>query len=123
MPIRILKLQGIAVVALAVIAWFFGGSRAAISTVLGGAGCVIPNALFVARLMLAARRPGGASPASFFAGELLKVGSTVLLLFGAAVVYRGMAWPWFIAGVVVALKGYFLTLLWPGRARNRPSGH
>lgn len=119
MPVTLLKLQAIAVLAVAAIAAMCGGGRAALAVVLGGAGCVIPNALFALRLAISARRPGGATPGSFFVGEMLKVGSTVALLFGAAWVVRTLSWPWFIAGIVVALKSVFLALLWRGRATNR----
>lgn len=111
MPFRIVLWQVVATLVVAVAAGAIGGVRAALSAALGGASCALPNALFAARLALAAMRPGGASPVTFFTGELVKVASTVLLLFGSVWLYRDLSWPAFVAGVIVALKSYFVVLL------------
>lgn len=111
MPFRIVLWQAVATAIVAVFAGMIGGTAAAVSAMLGGVSCALPNALFALRLALAAMRPGGASPGSFFTGELVKVGSTVLLLFGSVWLYRDLSWPAFIAGVIVVLKSYFVILL------------
>lgn len=111
MPYRIVLWQVVATLVVMAAAGAIGGARAAMSAALGGISCFLPNALFAARLAFAAMRPGGASPVTFFTGELVKVASTVLLLFGSVWLYRDLSWPAFVAGVIVALKSYFVVLL------------
>jgi len=110
-PFKIVLWQGVATIIVAAIAGAVGGVASAISAVLGGASCALPNALFALRLSLAARRPGGASSESFFTGELVKVVSTVVLMFGSVWWYRNLSWLPFLLGAIAALKGYFLVLL------------
>ncbi len=111
MPFRIVRWQVAATVLVAALAGAIGGMAAAVSAALGGLSCTLPNALFALRLALAATRPGGATPVTFFTGELVKVASTVLLLFGSAWWYRELSWLAFVVGAIVALKSYFVVLL------------
>lgn len=110
MPLRIIVGQAVATLVVALLAGF-GGAAAAVSALLGGLSCTLPNLLFALRLRLAASRPGGAQPASFFTGELVKLVCTVALLFGSVWGYRDLVWWAFIAGVIVTLKSYFVILL------------
>lgn len=110
MLLRIFVGQIVTAVVVALLAGF-GGVAASVSALLGGLSCALPNVLFALRLRLAASRPGGAQPGSFFSGELVKVASTVMLLFGSVWGYRDLVWWAFIAGVVVTLKSYFVILL------------
>jgi ATP synthase protein I len=109
---RVVLLQGVAALAVALIAWLLGGSAAAWSALAGGAACVVPNALFALRLAASARRPQGTSVATFFVGEFVKVASTVALLAFIAWAYRDLVWLALIAAVIVTLKSYFLALIW-----------
>jgi len=109
---RLILLQGMAALLVALIAGLVGGSAAAWSALAGGAACVVPNGLFALRLAAAARRPQGASVATFFVGEFLKVASTVALLALAAWAYRDVVWLAMIAAVIVTLKSYFIALIW-----------
>jgi ATP synthase protein I len=88
-----------------------GGVPAALSALLGGVSCAVPNAWFARRLSAAAHRPGGASVTDFFTGEALKVALTLMLMFLAVKLYAALVWPAFIAGLVVALKSYWFGLL------------
>lgn len=108
---RLVGLQILATVVVAVFAWPLGGPAAAASALLGGAACFVPNALFALRLSAAARRSGGADAFTFFAGEFVKVGSTVALLALVAWAYKDVVWLALIAAVIVALKSYIVALL------------
>ena len=88
---RIVGLQIVATLIVALAAWPLGGVSAAISALLGGAACVVPNALFALRLMIAARRPQGTDMAVFFVGEFVKIGSTIALLALIAGRHAGIA--------------------------------
>jgi len=108
---RIVGLQALATLTVALLAWPLGGANAAVSALLGGAACVVPNALFALRLAAAARRPQGAGAAVFFVGELLKVGSTIALLALIAWAWDGVVWAALVIAVIVALKSYLFALL------------
>lgn len=109
---RLVLLQVLAALLVTAIAGVLGGSAAALSALLGGGACVLPNALFALRLTAAARRPQGTSAATFFVGEFLKVTSTVALLALVVWTYRDLVWLAMIAAVIATLKSYFIALIW-----------
>jgi ATP synthase protein I len=109
---RVVLLQGITALLVALVAGVIGGAAAAWSALAGGAACVVPNGLFALRLAAAARRPQGAGVATFFVGEFLKVASTVALLLFVIWAYRDLVWLAMIAAVIVTLKSYFIALIW-----------
>lgn len=108
---RIVLLQGLAMLVVAVIAALLGGVPAMISALLGGLAAVVPNALFAWRLALQAKSPQGATVGSFFVGEMLKLAMTVAVLVAAALFYRELNWLALLAGLIVALKAYFAAFL------------
>jgi len=90
------------------------GVHAGLSVILGGAACVVPNLLFMIRLMTRSGPMGTAnapSAAGFLLGEFLKLGLTVALLFVIVRLYPELNWLAFIVGVVVSLKSYLVFLL------------
>lgn len=109
---RVVGLQILATAIVALTAWPFGGGAAAISALLGGAACFVPNGLFALRLATAGRRPQGPSVAAFFVGEFVKMGSTVGLLVLVAWLYRDVVWLALIIAVIAALKSYLIAFLW-----------
>ena len=110
---RIVGLQILATAVVALAAWPLGGNAAAASAVFGGAAVFVPNALFALRLTLAAHRPQGASAATFFVGEFVKMGSTVALLALTVWAYQDVVWLALIAAIIAALKSYLIALLFP----------
>lgn len=107
---RVIGLQVIASVVVAVFAWLVAGRDAAVSALLGGAACFVPNGLFALRLAVAAQRPGGTNVATFFVGEFLKIGSTIALLALIAWVWKDVVWLAMIVAVIAALKSYLIAL-------------
>ncbi len=87
------------------------GVPAALSAVLGGVCCAMPNAWFAWRLHRAVRRPGGARVTDFFLGEALKIGLVLMLMFLVVRLYAALVWPAFIIGLIVALKSYWFGFL------------
>ena len=108
---RIVILQTLSAGVVALLAWFFWGAQAGISAVLGAAAVLIPNGLFALRLALSSRRPEGASVATFFVGEFVKVVSILALLALVVGTYKELVWPAMLIAIVVAMKGYLLGLL------------
>jgi ATP synthase protein I len=86
------------------------GKSAALSALLGGVSCAVPNAWFAWRIQVSAQRPGGARATDFFIGEAVKVMLTLMLMLLAVKWYAALVWPAFIVGLVVALKSYLLGL-------------
>ncbi|MCX8004660.1 MAG: ATP synthase subunit I [Burkholderiaceae bacterium] len=107
---RLIGLQALATAAVGALAWPLAGPPASVSALLGGGACVLPNALFAWRLSWT--RAGGASPATFFVGELIKVLSTIALLALIVWSYEQLVWPALIAAIVAALKSYLFTIFW-----------
>ena len=106
----------------ALLAWVVGGLDAGWSALAGSAAYFVPNFLFALRLFLATFRPGGSSAIVFLAGEFLKVGASVGLLWLLAHVGgERVVWLAVIAGLVAALKGYMLVLMFGKRVVSRPT--
>lgn len=108
---RIVGLQILATLIVALAAWSIGGAAAAVSALLGGTACVVPNALFALRLTMAARRPQGTDMGVFFVGEFVKIGSTIALLALVAWAWKDVVWLALIIAVIAALKSYMVALL------------
>ncbi len=108
---RVVFLQSLATVVVSLGAGLIGGSHAAISALLGGVVCVVPNGLFALKLAAAARRPQGSSPAVFLVGEFVKVAATLALLALVVATYKDLVWPALIVSIIAVLKSYVLALL------------
>jgi ATP synthase protein I len=95
-----------------VIAWVVAGTAAGLSALVGAGAYLVPNTLFALRLLLDAHRPGQANSFTFFLREAFKLGATVLLLW-LAVRLGGdrIVWPAMLIGLICALKGYVLLLV------------
>ena len=107
---RIVLLQFAATLVVAIIAGLIGGVSSGMSAVMGGLSCAIPNALFAARLYASAKKPGAASPMTFYVGEFIKIISTVTLMAATVYLYPDVNWPAFIAAFILVLKSYFILL-------------
>ena len=108
---RVVFLQILATVVVSLVAGLLAGPHAAISALLGGAACVVPNGLFALKLAASARRPQGTSPAVFLVGEFVKVVSTLALLALIVAFYKEVVWLAMLVSVIVVLKSYILALL------------
>jgi ATP synthase protein I len=113
--VRILLAQVVASLAVALIFWLLSGVGSAVSALLGAACYLAPNAVFVLRLILATFRPQGAGAVTFLLGNGLKVLVAIALLWLLADLERGrLDWLAALLGLIAALKGYWLGLLFTG---------
>ena len=103
-------LQWGVILALAVVAWLWGGEKSAVSLLLGGACVALPNALLAAWLTVRIMRTGSAGPAAMLGGELGKLALTVALLVTAVRASPEVSWVALIVGVIGALKAQWLAL-------------
>lgn len=109
--VRALAAQAIMGLAAGLISWVVAGAAAGVSALIGAGAYFVPNALFAMRLLMGLIGSRQASALTFFLGELVKLGSAVLLLALAAYVGQGwLVWPALLFGLVCVLKGYVLLL-------------
>lgn len=113
---RIVALQVLTTAVVSLASGLIGGPHAAISALLGGAACFIPNGLFALKLAAAARRPQGSDQAMsqagvFLVGEFVKVVATIALLALIVASYRNLVWLALIVSIIAVLKSYVLALL------------
>jgi ATP synthase protein I len=101
-------------------AWMIGGQSAAVSSLLGGLACALPNGLFALNLaqvglMARARGPasgGTAVAVALLAGEFLKVVLTVALLVLIAWAYKDVVWLAVIVAIIAVLMMQAAALVW-----------
>jgi ATP synthase protein I len=108
---KAVSLQIGATILAAFVAASFSGMRGAVSAALGGAACFLPNLLFALRLRAVSRRSDGSYPTAFFAGELIKLASTVGLLVAVQLVYSDVHWLALFLGLVLTLKANLFAFL------------
>ena len=103
-------LQWGVILALAAVAWLWGGETSAVSLLLGGASVALPNALLAAWLTVRIRRTGVAGPAAMLGGELAKLALTVVMLVTVVRGHPGVSWLALLIGVAGALKAQWLAV-------------
>lgn len=108
---------GVVVALLALLVTFEPG--VAWSALYGAACVVVPGAL-MARGMTS--RLTSLTPLVSAAGvlvwEMVKIGTTVVLLAGAPRFVEHLSWPALLVGLVVSMSVYAFALLWRGRRRG-----
>lgn len=108
---RIVLMQLVVALLVALIAMLLGGDAAGISSLLAGLSCVLPNALFAFGIFMGDRRAPHASMGSLFFWELLKVALTIALTVAVFWLYQDLNWIAFMVSFVVVLKSYILLLI------------
>jgi ATP synthase protein I len=119
---RVVAAQFLTTLFVAAGAWIIGGHRAAVSSLLGGLACALPNGLFalnLARLSHGSkpRADGGTESAKAYAfallfGEFVKVVLTIALLVLIARMVREVVWPALLVAVVAVLLMQAAALVW-----------
>lgn len=77
------------------------------SAAWGFVAVALPSTLFAARLAMGSKTPAGGTYV-FLAGEFLKVGATVAIMYAASQVDPNIVWWSLILTATVTLKSYFL---------------
>ena len=111
-PWRVLALQVLVGVAVAVLTGVVSGQlRLAASVAWGVVSVVVPGVVFARALARQMRRKqAGSALAGLFVWELVKVVLTVALLLVAPKVIAGLSWLALVAGFVVTMKVYWLAM-------------
>jgi|GEM_PF-475521 len=120
--LQVIFAQALSAVIVALLAFLIAGFDAGWSALAGSGAYFVPNVLFALRLFLATFQPAGSSALVFLAGEFLKVGAAVGLLWLLAHVGgERVVWLAVIAGLTAALKGYMLVLMFGKRSISLPT--
>ncbi len=111
-PWRVLVLQVLVGVAVAVLTGVVSGQlRLAASVAWGVVSVVVPGAVFARALSRQMRlKQAGAALTALFVWELVKIVLTVALLLVAPKVIAGLSWLALVAGFVVTMKVYWLAI-------------
>jgi len=125
-PWRVLLLQLIMGVVLAVLTgWVSGQFRLAASVAWGALSVVLPGLVFARALARQMRhRQAGAALVGLFLWEGVKIILTIALLLVAPKVVAGLSWLALVAGFVVTMKVYWLAMAFnvvQGRNRRNAS--
>ena len=115
---RVVALQAVVGLVVALGAWFFSGGKLSVvlSALYGAAIIAVPSALFALsiQLWLSKLKPGVAVY-GFALGELLKIGLTIVLLFFAPRIVQPLSWAAMLIAVVVTLQVYWVALILRGK--------
>jgi ATP synthase protein I len=108
----LVKAQVLVLLVTALLVWLFATNWAALSVLAGGMTYLIPTSMFVLHLVLRLLSQRKASSGTFFIGEAVKIGATMVLMALVVKVFAtNLVWPAFFAGLLVVLKAYVLLLL------------
>ncbi len=121
-PWWVIVAQVVAGLAVAGIAWGWTCRPVVgMSALYGALAVAVPAALFVRGVMRGSPQAGQASAAMlrFFVWELIKLALTVAFLAAAPWVVGGLSWLALLAGVVAAMKMYWVALVVRPRLLNR----
>jgi ATP synthase protein I len=118
-PWRVVGMQILVGVVLALIAWVVTGSRVAgWSAAYGALAVVLPAIVFVRGLARQQRTPNaGSALGGFFVWEGVKIALTIAMLFAAPKLVLGLNWLALLAGFVVTMKVYWVAM-WLHSARK-----
>ena len=108
---KIVFLQIIATFGVAAVSALCGGESAAVSALLTGFSCAVPNAIFAANLSALGKLSPSSSPLFFLIGEFIKLIAMALLLVLVVMLYEDLVWPAMIITMIVVLNCSFLGLL------------
>lgn len=120
MMLRAVLLQCLALMVVAAAAELIAGGHAAVSALLGGLSCVLPNGLFALHLALLARMRGTsrgdagatATAAALLAGEFLNIALTIGILVLVAWAYKDLVWPALIVTLIAVKWMQAAALIW-----------
>ncbi len=119
-PWRVLAVQGLVGVVIAVMAWALTGKPgAAWSAAYGALAVIIPGAVFARGLTSRLTSVNaGVAMLGFFFWEAVKIALTVAMLFAAPKVVTDLSWPALLVGLVITMKAVWITLLMRSKGRT-----
>ncbi|BDI08021.1 F0F1 ATP synthase subunit I [Sphaerotilus microaerophilus] len=118
-PWRVVVVQALVGVMLAVLAWWLAGRVVALSALYGSFCVVLPGALMARGLTSQfSRLNAGVAAVSFMMWEFGKIGVSVFLLVLAPKIVHGVNWLALLLALIVCIKIYWVALLWRGSKKR-----
>lgn len=104
----------------ALAAWVLTGKQSVgWSTGYGALAVVIPAAIFARGLTSRfSSHNAGSAAAGFMVWEVVKIASTIALMAAAPKLVRDLSWPAMLAGLVIAMKMYWVALAFKPKAKS-----
>ncbi|MFZ4479003.1 MAG: ATP synthase subunit I [Rhodoferax sp.] len=123
-PWRIVGLQGVVTLLVALLTWVVTGrSGAAWSAGYGGLAVLVPAALFARGLMSQFASINAVTAGfGFFVWEAIKIAVSVGMLFAAPRLVADLDWLAMLIGLIVTLKVYWMALLMRPKSKRIFSG-
>jgi ATP synthase protein I len=120
-PWRVLAVQSLLGVVVAVIAWLVTSkASAAWSAAYGALAVVVPGAVFARGLTSRLTSVNaGAAMLGFFFWEAVKIALTVAMLVAAPKVVENLSWPALLVGLVITMKAVWVTLLMRPKGQSK----
>lgn len=119
-PWAVVKVQAVAGLVVATLAWLLMGSNSVVwSALYGAAVVVLPSALLARGITRGQGVEARAAALNFMLWELMKMGVAVAMLAASAWIVPGLSWPALLVAMLVCMKMNWLALLWQGRSKNR----
>jgi ATP synthase protein I len=120
-PWRVLGVQSLVGVVVAMIVWGVAGqSGAGWSAAYGALAVVIPGAVFARGLTSRLTSVNaGAAMLGFFFWEAVKIALTVAMLVAAPKVVENLSWPALLVGLVITMKAVWVTLLMRSKGQSK----
>lgn len=118
---RVVAAQALLGLLAALLAWgLTGRANVGWSTGYGAFSVVLPTALFARGMTSRVSSVNAmAAAAGFFVWEMVKIGSTIALLFAAPRLVDHLSWPAMLIGLIVTMKVYWLVLLFKRHFQSR----
>ena len=111
----VLMVQALSGLSVSLLLLVAAGWPAGLSALCGTLSYLVPNTLFVLRLVLSTFRPSGSGPITFLVGNTLKIAVAVGLLWGLSRLDADWVnWLAVVAGLIATLKGYWVAVLLTG---------
>lgn len=120
-PWRVIAVQCVVGLLVALAAWGLTGSRSVgWSAGYGALAVVLPAAMFARGLTsrVSSMNPG-AAVFGFFLWEMVKIALTVAMLFAAPRLVSDLSWPAMLVGLVVTMKVVWVALVFKSRFRAK----
>lgn len=117
-PVRVLGVQAVAGVLVALLGWLLTRHTGVVASALyGAAAVVLPGALLIYGM---GRRPGSAAAAQvrFLMWAFVKLGMACAMLAAAKRIVPDLSWPALLVSMVVCLKVYAWALLWQRQVKK-----
>jgi ATP synthase protein I len=118
-PVRVLGVQVVVGLLLAMLSWLLTQRINVVASVLYGAAAVVVPGLFLTFGMRRRPRTAAGAQMRFLFWTIVKLGMACAMLAGATRIVPNLSWPALLLALVMCLKVYAWALLWQRRIMKK----